>query len=316
MNKNSETFFFAEVKEIFKKLDTSKSGTITKSEFYKNIKTLNLNLSEEVINKIFTLADTKNDNQLSYQELSKYINSKDTYLKNLFNFIDSKKSGYLDKTELKNSFKYFNYKITNTELENLIQKFSIKNKNFITYQDFIKFHHQYPIENIRNFFDKFISEPIDIGESVQIVGHGKLSNLVVLVSYVFGGIISRTVTAPFDRVKIQMQAKTELKGVFQTFRYVRREGGWKSFFQGNGTNICKLIPDTLIRYFVYHFIVDKFFENDVRFFQKFAVSAAACMVSSCFIYPLEICKTRLSLTGKEIYNGTFHCISKIVEKEG
>ena len=313
--KNKETFFFGEVKEIFNKLDSNHDGRISKFEFYENIKKLNLNFSSQVIDKIFEDADFNKNNEISYEELKNYINSKDIYLKKLFNFIDTNKSGFLDKEELKNSFSYFNYKISNKELDQLIKKFSIKNKNVITYSDFIKFHHQYPIENIRNFFNEFIRESIDIGQSVQIRKNDKLSPLIIICSYSFGGIISRTLTAPFDRIKIQMQAKTDLKTIKETFSYIKNDGGYKSFFQGNGTNIIKLLPDTLIRYFIYNYFIERV-KGEVGFLEKIKFSAIASMVSCLIVYPLEICRTRLSLTGKDLYRGTFHCILDMIEKEG
>ena len=62
------------------------------------------------------------------------------------------------------------------------------------------------------------------------------------------GCVSRTLTAPLDRIKVLMQA--DLGGVNYTIRQANakiwREGGFKAYFKGNGVNCLKVTPENAI----------------------------------------------------------------------
>ena len=66
-----------------------------------------------------------------------------------------------------------------------------------------------------------------------------------LVTGGIAGAVSRTLTAPIDRVKILRQcgtkdyAKVPMKDVFQM---IFRKEGMVGFFKGNGTNVMRIVP--------------------------------------------------------------------------
>ena len=96
---------------------------------------------------------------------------------------------------------------------------------------------------------------IDIGESV-IVNDEKdpaTSAFATLISGGVAGAISRTATAPLDRLKVILQAQTTGKptGIVQGFKDIYVEGGVKSYFRGNGTNVIKIAPETAVKFIMY-----------------------------------------------------------------
>ena len=78
------------------------------------------------------------------------------------------------------------------------------------------------------------------------------------------GICSRTLTAPLDRIKLVLQAGSPKcrKGSSKSFAYsggrnapiveiargIIRDGGLRAFWQGNGANVLKVMPESAVKF--------------------------------------------------------------------
>lgn len=79
---------------------------------------------------------------------------------------------------------------------------------------------------------------------------------VVYRNLIAGGIagaVSRTCTAPFDRLKTVMQALGSRKQIeiFGGFKYMLQEGGVTSLWRGNGMNVIKIAPEVALKFTFY-----------------------------------------------------------------
>ena len=191
----------------------------------------------------------------------------------------------------------------------------------ISYDEFLQFYYMIPAENIRVAFNLWAkSAAIDIGESMTINEDRKPGGTSAFVTLVAGGVagaISRTSTAPLDRLKVIMQAQTEGKmSIFQGFKGIYREGGVKSFFRGNGTNVVKIIPETAIKFLMYDKIKSLVCKTpgSPTTPERLLSGAIAGFTSQTLIYPLEITKTRLALAKPGTYNGILDTITSIARK--
>ena len=74
-----------------------------------------------------------------------------------------------------------------------------------------------------------------------------------LMAGAVAGVVSRTTTAPLDRLKIYLQVNG--LGQFGSLRLVARsmytEGGLKGFWRGNGINVLKVAPNSAITFMAY-----------------------------------------------------------------
>ncbi|KYF40041.1 mitochondrial carrier superfamily protein [Toxoplasma gondii ARI] len=86
-----------------------------------------------------------------------------------------------------------------------------------------------------------------------------------LTSGAIAGAVSRTATAPLDRIKVVLQLQRgEHLSLSQAVRRIRthesedprakRRPGWTGFFRGNLTNCVKVMPETAIKFYAYDFI--------------------------------------------------------------
>mmetsp|Transcript_105458 Transcript_105458/g.264029 ORF Transcript_105458/g.264029 Transcript_105458/m.264029 type:complete len:285 (-) Transcript_105458:230-1084(-) len=136
------------------------------------------------------------------------------------------------------------------------------------------------------------------------------------------GSVSRTLTAPADRVKTEMQIQTGARqSVLTVCRRVRAAQGVKGFFQGNLTNCIKVAPQSAL-----FFALSDYFrkvlptESDSRGLQpglrSFCAGTLAGVASQLIIYPLEPIKTCLTIAPHGRYDGILDCGRQLVREGG
>ncbi|KAL4919548.1 mitochondrial carrier domain-containing protein [Aspergillus aurantiobrunneus] len=142
--------------------------------------------------------------------------------------------------------------------------------------------------------------------------------------FIAGGIagaVSRTATAPLDRLKVYLIAKTGAKSsalnaakdgaplkaagrasksLVDAVRELWRAGGIRSLFAGNGLNVVKVMPESAIKFGAYESAKRAFARieghNDpkrLRPTSQFLSGGFGGMVAQCFVYPLDTLKFRM-----------------------
>ncbi|KAK9881556.1 hypothetical protein WA026_016433 [Henosepilachna vigintioctopunctata] len=133
------------------------------------------------------------------------------------------------------------------------------------------------------------------------------------------GVISRTVTAPLDRVKVFVQVQTCNQKMLECFNGMIKEGGFRSLWRGNGMNVLKIGPESAIKFATYEqfkrFIKGDSKEN-LTVYERFIAGALAGAISQSSIYPFEVLKTRLALRKTGQYSSMVDAAIKIYKREG
>ncbi|XP_067827292.1 mitochondrial adenyl nucleotide antiporter SLC25A23-like [Heptranchias perlo] len=134
------------------------------------------------------------------------------------------------------------------------------------------------------------------------------------------GAMSRTCTAPLDRLKIYMQVyagKTHLNLV-GSWKVMVKEGGHRSLWRGNGINVAKIAPETGIKFLAYDQYKKLFGDSQAKLgiHQRLAAGSLAGVTAQTIIYPMEVLKTRLALGNTGQYKGIGDCMKTLIKKEG
>jgi len=144
------------------------------------------------------------------------------------------------------------------------------------------------------------------------------------------GTVSKTITAPIERVKLIIQtqdANPKIKsgevprytGIGNCFSRVASEQGPAAFWRGNFTNCIRYFPTQAINLASKDAIKGLFpkFSAKTDFWKFFAVNMAsgglAGAVSLMVVYPLDYARTRLASdvgSGKKTFNGLWDCLVK------
>ncbi|OQE27605.1 hypothetical protein PENSTE_c004G10389 [Penicillium steckii] len=141
------------------------------------------------------------------------------------------------------------------------------------------------------------------------------------------GVVSRTVTAPLDRLKVYLIAQTGVKNsavraakegaplaaagnasktLADALKELWRAGGMRSLFAGNGLNVLKVMPESAIKFGAYE-SAKRFFarmegHNDTKRLlpvSQFLSGGLGGMVAQCFVYPLDTLKFRMQCSTVE-----------------
>lgn len=150
--------------------------------------------------------------------------------------------------------------------------------------------------------------------------------------------ISKTITAPVDRVKILLQNQDASKsilshqkrylGILDAFIRIPKEQGIFSFWRGNWANVIRYFPTQALN-FAFKDSYKRVFIEGIdknrdfwRFFgANLAAGGAAGATSLCFVYPLDFTRTRLAMdvgkngVSREFY-GIVDCMKKVVKSDG
>jgi solute carrier family 25 (adenine nucleotide translocator) protein 4/5/6/31 len=166
------------------------------------------------------------------------------------------------------------------------------------------------------------------------MGKGEeLSLTAWLTDFALGGVsgaVSKTLTAPIERVKLVIQTQDanplirsgevpRYTGIGNCFSRIHSEQGLAAFWRGNFTNCIRYFPTQAFNLSFKDSIKKLFpkYNPKTQFGQFFAVNMAsggmAAAGSLCIVYPLDYARTRLASdvgSGKKTFNGLWDCLKK------
>ena len=129
------------------------------------------------------------------------------------------------------------------------------------------------------------------------------------------GVISRSVVAPIELLKIQKQAHFI---PHSTLKDVCNKEGIRFFWKGNLANCSRVFPLMAINYTIFkntQKINENLFPNK-KYISNFISGAFAGSTSMAITYPLETTKTYLSLqTNKNKFKGIYDVLKKVPVKQ-
>lgn len=195
---------------------------------------------------------------------------------------------------------------------------------------------------------------LDIGEDLNVPNDFSKTEMQTgmwwrhLVAGGVAGGVSRTCTAPLDRLKVFLQVsvllsfknkidespffllfihsflnlfqvQTSKQRISDCFRYMYKEGGTTSLWRGNGINVLKIAPESAIKFAAYEHIKRLMRGHENRSMtmpERFVAGAIAGGISQTIIYPLEVLKTRLALRKTGQYSSIMDAVMKIYTQEG
>jgi len=147
------------------------------------------------------------------------------------------------------------------------------------------------------------------------------------------GAVSKTITAPIERVKLIIQTQDanpkiidgtvkRYTGIGNCFQRVASEQGVGAFWRGNFTNCIRYFPTQAINLASKDAIKGMFpkYDSKKQFWSFFAVNLAsgglAGATSLTFVYPLDYARTRLAAdvgSGKKTFEGLGDCLKKTAQ---
>ncbi|XP_072296764.1 solute carrier family 25 member 24, like [Eucyclogobius newberryi] len=305
---------------LFDKLDRNNDGFISKGELHDEMKKHGILSADGKVQNIIDSYDQNQDGLLDYKEFLSYMMDREKKWKIHFQDLDRDKRGAIDQEDIISLFKKLGVVITRTNAKQIIQMMDKDDSLTVDWSEFL--HHVIvnPVENIGELVSSWKHNVVfDVGESramsIEFSEEPGLWSRFVL-SAGLSDAVSRTVTAPIDRLKTQLQVHGS-KAFSQGFQELR-SGGVRSMWQGNAVNVLKGTPQSTLQCLIYAQMktcVQGQSRDSLTVQQRFALGCVSGAGAHAAFYPLEVLKVRLNLLQAGTYRGVVACARSIYTNE-
>ncbi|KAI2661994.1 Calcium-binding mitochondrial carrier protein SCaMC-2-A [Labeo rohita] len=270
----------------------------------------------------------EHDGELDFEEFVHYLQDHEKDLKLVFRSLDRKIAGQVNANDIVNSLRDLGVHISLQQAERVLQSMDKNGTMTIDWNEWKKYPTLQPAENIPEIILYWKHSTIfDVGENMMVPDEFTSEEHMTgmwwrhLVAGGGAGAVSRTCTAPLDRLKVLMQVHGShgnkmciVSGLAQMIK----EGGMRSLWRGNGINVIKIAPESALKFMAYEQIKRLMgsSQETLGITERFVAGSLAGVIAQSAIYPMEVLKTRLALRKTGQYNGISDCAKQILKGEG
>ncbi|KAI6350666.1 hypothetical protein MCOR25_010493 [Pyricularia grisea] len=320
------------MEELWRELDPKGAGELDLKELKRGLRRIDhpMKNAENMLGDVFKAVDTSGDGKIQYEEFRTFVETAERQLFALFRSIDRDNNGRLDKEELQAAFKKCGLTVSSKRLTGFFNEIDMNRDGYITFEEWRDFLLFMPVHDGDGGAAlatalSFYSQIVTINaEGDSLVSEDTLEGLGYFLAGAIAGGVSRTATAPLDRLKVYLLVNTKartsaeaavaaaakgqpLKAVKNAGHPIAaaitslyRSGGLRTFFAGNGLNVIKIMPETAIKFGSYEFakrtlatLEGHSDPTHINPYSKFVAGGVAGMVAQFCVYPLDTLKFRL-----------------------
>lgn len=212
--------------DLFERLDVTHSGEITLQDFKQALRQIDHPISNkpELVKQVFQSFDANNDHVIDFDDFKLYLTTTDDQILRGFNKIDKDHDGKLTKNDFVEYLeKTLELNPTKTNLDLIFRTIDRKNDGYITFDEFREFLILMPRlhgSRIKTAYN-YIAEELDLSSDGEVtLINSFLNGFGFFLAGGLSGVVSRTCTAPFDRIKVFLIARTDLSS---TILHSKRE---------------------------------------------------------------------------------------------
>eukprot|EP00053_Salpingoeca_punica_P014543 m.132390 g.132390 ORF g.132390 m.132390 type:complete len:552 (+) comp16484_c0_seq1:657-2312(+) len=313
----------ASARALFDMMDSDRDGKLGWSDVVKELERQNFPANEEIVAELFRFSQTANLKEINFDDFLAHYVWKEECLMELFWHIDHSQSGALTAESLQNFFIEQGYAVTQEQAKALVARIKPSTAEaVVSLDDWFRFLALFPSVYIEDIFLCMFRDT-QAAEAFAEDPQGWSSPLLKqLLAGGVGGALSRTCTAPLDRLKtlLQVQAGTERVSALRCFMHMVHEGGVRSLWRGNGVNVVKVAPESAVRFLAWEQAKVWLYKGSdsmqVGVFERIAAGSIAGATSQLAIFPMEVLKTRLAVAKTGQYRSAWHCASTILQTQG
>lgn len=291
------------IERLFKDLDRYKTGKVNVDSLLQSFREQYNPFADDQadhrhIEQIVSAIAKTNSDFVSFDDFKDFITLTEKQVSLSFKALDSKKDGRLDLDEICTGLEELGIDVDLDRVETFFNIIDLDRDGYISYDEWSAFLLFVPNEKnapLRAAYEFFIEELDISADGDFFLSSETLNGMAYFLAGGLAGVVSRTCTAPLDRVKVYLiaQSGTPLKKsaatvasktaaaatattaaevlskpppslstspLVRAFKHIWSQGGVRSFFVGNGLNVIKVFPESAMKF--------GSFETAKRFFAR------------------------------------------------
>eukprot|EP00049_Salpingoeca_infusionum_P007908 m.127850 g.127850 ORF g.127850 m.127850 type:complete len:540 (+) comp13856_c0_seq9:306-1925(+) len=312
---------------VFDSLDVNQDDYIEMSELEGYFLTHGLVVTPKFITSVYEAANTDTSDPLNFEEFLQFFHERHKDIRKVFTRLEQHcEEQEVTASAMAKAAHALGYQVSLRSIERMMNVMDRNQDGMLTYAEFEDFLLLLPVRDLDALFEAFsISTSLEqpcvewsirqhFPSNDQVITEESIETK--LLAGGLAGAISRTATAPIDRVRIIMQSAKVEQPFRDVFRNILQKEGYRGLFRGNAINCAKIAPETATRYALFDFLKARTADNpeSVTVLERFAAGGLAGAVAQALIYPFDIARTRISLSTE--YKGFFDCVTSVARSEG
>jgi solute carrier family 25 phosphate transporter 23/24/25/41 len=292
----------------------------------------------EYAEEVMRLADANGDGKLTRDELINFMLDRDKSLRGMFEAIDTNNNGFIEPEEFVAALHDAGLRLSSRDVVTLWERMSdpvafgdsaIKTRR-LTYQQFRHLLLLIPFQepNLRSVFRTLDAFHLSVSDldllplpAAHFEGLSVRDRRLYVLAGGLAGILGRTATAPFDRMRVYLQNETQevfsgrearkgdlpkgtLRGTIVHFwhgvQILFRTRGLPEFWRGNFIECLRVFPATAAQFGMVEYVKGIFkvvegtkTRSDISHHARFIAGAVGGMASVAVTFPLGTLKIRM-----------------------
>ncbi|CAO3625725.1 unnamed protein product [Mucor hiemalis] len=288
------------IKSLFEELDCKKRGYLDAEAILGGfLKLTHLPAHTRYVTDLLAKCDTAHDGIIHYQEFRTYVLEKEKDLWQLFAEINKSDHDYrLHPKDLENALKAAGIHVTNEDIENFMHVIDVDWRDFL-----LLLPRETTIIEIYQYYQTSTQLTHDAEVVIPHTDETAHNAYKYLAAGGMAGAVSRTCTAPFDRLKVYLITQTTSFSKSKQAQTAVTQVAAKSqstILMGLKTFITKIVPESAIKFYVFETTKSILAElthsedkNAIPVGARFIAGGVAGLCAQFCIYPVETLKTRI-----------------------
>lgn len=161
---------------------------------------------------------------------------------------------------------------------------------------------------------------VDVGRKFVLRRRGAMNSTKHLWAGAVAAMVTRTVVAPLERLKLEYIVRGEQKNILELVRTIAQTQGLRGFWKGNLINILRTAPFKAINFCAYDTYRKQL--SKIHLFEgtenveRFIAGAAAGITATVLCLPLDTIRTRIVAHGGEKLGGVAGAFHYMIKTEG
>jgi solute carrier family 25 phosphate transporter 23/24/25/41 len=328
-NTTTTTINERRLRAIFNRADTSHSGGLSREEMVAMLlNKTGVTLPTAKVTEVMARCGCSETQEVDFDQFKRMVMERDRMITDMFEAIDTNGDGRLQREEVKQEMaRQLHIELSEHDIDLMFR--GSHQRDALTLnelRDILCVHGiaaTTPSDMIRSWLRLPATNYHLYTDSPTASFASQLSLDTLICGFVAGGV-SRTLTAPMDRLSLVMRAggtvhaKSGGGSVLGTMRSMVKSGGVASLWRGNGVNVMQVGPESAMTFFLYNQLKLLISADPAHPTggEKFACGASAGAMAMTLVYPLYVLQARMAVAEPGQFRGLWHLTQQTVKLEG